>query len=124
MDIKTNVYLICFLKIKLLRDICVIDSNNICVTSYAKSLPWNRERIVTIKYNGLGDTLWTSHFTGNSNAMNCSPYNMMKDDQGNLYISGEDQKLISYSTDLLLLLKLNTLRDTLVKVHLWGRPSK
>jgi uncharacterized delta-60 repeat protein len=65
---------------------CVIDdSGNVFVTGY--SYHTSNFDFLTIKYNPVGDTLWTRWFNGPGNSDDCA-YACAVDRSGNIYIAG------------------------------------
>ncbi len=95
-------------------DIFVLDSNNIYVTGYT-SPTWNSKDIVTVKYNSIGDTVWTRRYNHNNGVYGGKASiakSIQGDAIGNIYVVGSGKNYNS-NGESFLLIKYNYLGDTL-----------
>ncbi len=81
------------------------DSGNIYVTgtSYGTSVTWMD--FFTIKYNALGETLWTRRYNGTGNDYDAAGC-LVLDDSGNVYVAGMSRGRSTY--DDILIIKYNS----------------
>ena len=68
------------------KNIIIDSENNIYVTGWSDGENTQRD-ILTIKYNCLGDTLWTRRYNGSDN-QDDEPTKMVIDSRNNIYVTG------------------------------------
>jgi uncharacterized delta-60 repeat protein len=68
------------------RDIAVDDEGNVYAAGWG-AFPDRSRDCLTIKYNGMGDTLWVRYYDGGANYFD-DVYALAIDDAGNVYVTG------------------------------------
>jgi hypothetical protein len=63
-------------------------SGNVYITGYSYSSSVNYYDYLTIKYNSLGDTVWTRRYNGPASSSSDYSYALAVDASGNVYVTG------------------------------------
>ncbi len=69
---------------------CIDNSNNFIVTGYVKNSGLEGS-YMTVKYNSIGDTVWTKNYTGDNNDASTAR-SVCADTMGNIYVTGNSAK--------------------------------
>jgi hypothetical protein len=86
------------------RDIAVDDEGNVYAAGWG-AFPDRSRDCLTIKYNGMGDTLWVRYYDGGANYFD-DVYALTIDDAGNVYVTG--QCMVNYGDRDIATIKYNS----------------